>query len=87
MQSARSVADLVYDLSVLDLLLWPTRCALLSTIYAILRLNAGADKSLGERLAASLHDSDFRVRLEGARRVGLLFLTWDDQQSLLTHVL
>ena len=87
MQSARMVADLVYDLSLQDLLLWPTRCALLATIHALLRLNAGAEKSLGARLAASLHDADYRVRLGAARRVGVLFLTWDDQQSLLTHVL
>ncbi|KAF7806084.1 serine/threonine-protein kinase ATM-like [Senna tora] len=80
-----SLGNLVHKLAEFDLD-WFGRVKLIDCICDLVLLNPQTGQSMIERLLMMLQDMDFRVRLFLARRIGILFQTWDGHEELFQDI-
>ncbi|XP_043704321.1 serine/threonine-protein kinase ATM isoform X2 [Telopea speciosissima] len=85
-QSLISLGDLVNKISTLDILDWPGRVQLIDCICNFIVLDPSIGQLMIEKLLVMLRDPDYRVRLLLARRVGVLFQTWDGHDELFLDI-
>ncbi|CAN8254904.1 unnamed protein product [Cochlearia groenlandica] len=77
---------LVNKVSEFGLLGWFGRVRLISCICDFVFLNPQIGQTMIERLLSMLNDSDYRVRVVLARRIGLLFQTWEGHEELFQDI-
>nr|XP_012571741.1 serine/threonine-protein kinase ATM isoform X3 [Cicer arietinum] len=80
-QCFQSIGNVVHNLSKVDLD-WFGRVKLIDCICNLISLHPQIGQTMIERLLLMLNDNDYRVRLSFARRVGVLFQTWDGHEEL-----
>ncbi|XP_045816356.1 serine/threonine-protein kinase ATM isoform X4 [Trifolium pratense] len=87
-QCFESLGNLVHKLSKIDLD-WFGRVKLIDCIFNLISLHpqfcqtmTDENKTIIDRLLLMLNDMDYRVRLSFARRIGVLFQTWDGHDEL-----
>ncbi|XP_042498310.1 serine/threonine-protein kinase ATM isoform X2 [Macadamia integrifolia] len=85
-QSLISLGDLINKISTLDILNWPGRVQLIDCICKFIVLDPPIGQVMIEKLLVMLRDPDYRVRLLLARRVGVLFQTWDGHDELFLDI-
>ncbi|KAK7281904.1 hypothetical protein RIF29_10269 [Crotalaria pallida] len=79
------LGNVVNKLSEVDLD-WFGRVKLIDCICHLVLLNPQIGQTMIERLLLMLKDSDYRVRLFLARRIGVLFQTWDGHEELFQDI-
>lgn len=84
-QSLSSLGDLVNKISEFDLD-WFGRIKLIDCICKLIGLNPQIGQTMIGKLLTMLRDIDYRVRFFLARRVGLLFQTWDGHNELFNDI-
>ncbi|KAJ1384475.1 Armadillo-type fold, partial [Sesbania bispinosa] len=80
-----SLGNVVHKLSEVDLD-WFGRVKLIDCICSLISLHPQIGQTMIERLLLMLHDMDYRVRLFLARRIGVLFQTWDGHEELFQDI-
>ncbi|KAF5476799.1 hypothetical protein F2P56_003496 [Juglans regia] len=80
------LGDLVNKVSVLDLLDWFGRVRLIDCICDFVLLHPQIGQTMIEGLLVLLRDPDYRVRFFLARRLGVLFQTWDGHEELFQDI-
>ncbi|KAK7350621.1 hypothetical protein VNO77_09440 [Canavalia gladiata] len=80
-----SLGNLVHKLSEVDLD-WFGRVKLIDCICNLVLLHPQIGQTMIERLLLMLKDMDYRVRLFLARRIGVLFQTWDGHEELFQDI-
>ncbi|KAL8261037.1 hypothetical protein R6Q59_025086 [Mikania micrantha] len=86
-QSLVPLGDLVNKIAENDQFDWCGRVKLIDCICDFVSLNPQISQTMIEKLLLMLKDPDFRVRLSLARRIGLLFQTWDGHDELFQDIL
>ncbi|KAI3807033.1 hypothetical protein L1987_22953 [Smallanthus sonchifolius] len=86
-QSLVPLGDLVNKIAENDQLDWCGRVKLIDCICDFVSLNPQISQTMIEKLLLMLKDSDFRVRFSLARRIGVLFQTWDGHDELFQDIL
>lgn len=81
-QSLISLGDLVKKVADYDLFDWFGRVKLIDCICKFVLLKPQVGQTMIEKLLMMLRDPDYRVRLTLARRIGILFQTWDGHDEL-----
>ncbi|KAL3824832.1 hypothetical protein ACJIZ3_020861 [Penstemon smallii] len=81
-----SLGDLVYKVSENSFLDWYDRAKLVDCICNFVSLRPQIAQLMIEKLFTLLRDPDFRVRFCLARRIGVLFQTWDGHFELFQDV-
>ncbi|XP_010663180.1 serine/threonine-protein kinase ATM isoform X4 [Vitis vinifera] len=81
-----SLGDLVNRVAEFDFLDWFGRIKLVDCIYDFILLNPQIGQTMIERLLTMLRDQDYRVRFFLARRIGVLFQTWDGHDELFQDI-
>ncbi|XP_072965614.1 serine/threonine-protein kinase ATM isoform X2 [Typha angustifolia] len=76
------LSDLLDKVSEIGLPDWFLRIELIDCISSFISLEPCSAQVMIERLLAMLQDTDYRVRLFLARKVGILFQTWDGHNEL-----
>ncbi|XP_057952318.1 serine/threonine-protein kinase ATM [Malania oleifera] len=84
-QSLTSLGDLVNKFAEFDLD-WPRRVKLIDCICNFVVLSPEIGQIMIERLLMLLRDPDYRVRFFLARRIGVLFQTWDGHNELFQDI-
>ncbi|KAI4336143.1 hypothetical protein L6164_014710 [Bauhinia variegata] len=77
-----SLGNAIHKLVQFDLLDWFGRVKLIDCICNLILLNPQSGQTMIERLLLMLQDVDYRVRLFMARKIGVLFQTWDGHEEL-----
>lgn len=85
-QSLANLGDLLNRLSESSLLDWRGRVKLVLCICDFISLNPLIGQTMIQRLLTLLRDPDYRVRFSLARRIGILFLTWDGHDELFQDI-
>ncbi|KAJ8427338.1 hypothetical protein Cgig2_030603 [Carnegiea gigantea] len=85
-QSLANLGDLLNRLSESSLLDWRGRVKLVHCICDFISLNPLIGQTMIQRLLTLLRDPDYRVRFSLARRIGILFLTWDGHDELFQDI-
>nr|KYP51531.1 Serine/threonine-protein kinase ATM [Cajanus cajan] len=85
MQCFLSLGKVVHKLSEVDLD-WFGRVKLIDCICNLVLLHPQIGQTMIERLFLMLKDMDYRVRLFLARRIGVLFQTWDGHEELFQDI-
>ncbi|XP_027337565.1 serine/threonine-protein kinase ATM [Abrus precatorius] len=80
-----SLGNVVHKLSEVDLD-WCGRVKLIDCICNLVLLHPPIGQTMIERLLLMLKDLDYRVRLFLARRIGVLFQTWDGHEELFQDI-
>ncbi|XP_068483746.1 serine/threonine-protein kinase ATM isoform X2 [Phaseolus vulgaris] len=80
-----SLGNVVLKLSEVDLD-WFGRVKLIDSICNLVLLDPQIGQTMIERLLFMLKDMDYRVRLFLARRIGVLFQTWDGHEELFQDI-
>ncbi|KAH1111940.1 hypothetical protein GYH30_010343 [Glycine max] len=80
-----SLGNVVHKLSEVDLN-WFGRVKLIDCICNLVLLHPQIGQTMIERLLLMLKDMDYRVRLFLARRIGVLFQTWDGHEELFQDI-
>ncbi|KAJ0047583.1 hypothetical protein Pint_15443 [Pistacia integerrima] len=80
------LGDLVSKVAEFDLLDWSGRVKLIDCIFDFISLTPHIGQSMIERILLMLQDPDYRVRLFLARRIGVLFQTWDGHEELFQDI-
>lgn len=78
----RRLGALVNKIAEFGLLDWSGRVKLIDCICDFVLVTPQVGQTLIERLLSMLQDPDYRVRLFLARRIGVLFQTWDGHGEL-----
>ncbi|XP_071734165.1 serine/threonine-protein kinase ATM [Rutidosis leptorrhynchoides] len=86
-QSLVPLGALVNKIADNDQFDWFGRVKLIDCIYNFVLLNPQISQTMVEKLLLMLRDPDFRVRISLARRVGVLFQTWDGHDELFQDIL
>ncbi|CAI9106195.1 OLC1v1005280C2 [Oldenlandia corymbosa var. corymbosa] len=81
-----SLQNLVNKISETTLFDWHGRCKLIGCICDFMLLNPGIGQPMIEKLFLMLQDSDYRVRICLARRIGVLFQIWDGHYELFQDI-
>ncbi|KAH6798041.1 Serine/Threonine-kinase ATM-like protein [Perilla frutescens var. hirtella] len=81
-----SLGDLVNRISANSFLDWYDRTKLIDCICNFVSLRPQIAQSMIEKLFMLLRDPDYRVRIFLARRIGVLFQTWDGHFELFQDV-
>ncbi|KAL1222123.1 Serine/threonine-protein kinase ATM [Cardamine amara subsp. amara] len=77
---------IVNKVSEFGLLGWFGRVKLINCICDLVLLNPQTGQTMIERLLLMLNDSDYRVRFVLARKIGILFQTWDGHEALFQDI-
>nr|XP_029123739.1 serine/threonine-protein kinase ATM isoform X3 [Elaeis guineensis] len=77
-----ALCDMVNTVAEIGLPDWFVRVQLIDCICCFVLLEPHSAQVMIEKLLAMLQDTDYRVRLFLARKVGVLFLTWDGHNEL-----
>ncbi|PON35174.1 Phosphatidylinositol 3-kinase, Vps34 type, partial [Parasponia andersonii] len=85
-QSLIHMGDLVIKISEFDHLEWSGRVKLSDCIYDFVLLSPQIGQAMIERLLLMLRDTDYRVRFSVARRIGVLFQTWEGHEELFQDI-
>ncbi|XP_058091812.1 serine/threonine-protein kinase ATM isoform X2 [Magnolia sinica] len=85
-QNLVPLGDLVNKVVEIGLIDWSARVKLIDCICYFVMLDPRIAQAMIERLLAMLQDTDYRVRLFLARRVGVLFQTWDGHDELFQDI-
>ncbi|KAK1363096.1 serine/threonine-protein kinase ATM, partial [Heracleum sosnowskyi] len=85
-ESFISLGDLLRKLAEYDLLDWVGRVKLVDCICSFISLKPQIGQTMVEKLLVMLQDPDYRVRLNLARRIGVLFQTWDGHDELFRDI-
>ncbi|XP_017218492.1 serine/threonine-protein kinase ATM [Daucus carota subsp. sativus] len=85
-ESFISLGDLLRKLAEYDLLDWVGRVKLVDCICNYILLKPQIGQTMVEKLLVMLQDPDYRVRLNLARRIGVLFQTWDGHDELFRDI-
>ncbi|XP_052731785.1 serine/threonine-protein kinase ATM isoform X6 [Vigna angularis] len=80
-----SLGNVVHKLSEVDLD-WFGRVKLIDSICNLVLLDPQIGQTMIERLLLMLKDMDYRVRLFLARRISILFQTWDGHEELFQDI-
>ncbi|GAV63786.1 PI3_PI4_kinase domain-containing protein/FAT domain-containing protein/FATC domain-containing protein, partial [Cephalotus follicularis] len=80
------LGDLVSKVAEYDLLDWCGRIKLIDCICNFISLSPQIGQRMIERLLVMLRDPDYRVRFFLARRIGVLFQTWDGHEELFQDI-
>ncbi|XP_027942226.1 serine/threonine-protein kinase ATM [Vigna unguiculata] len=80
-----ALGNFVHKLSEVDLD-WFGRVKLIDSICNLVLLDPQIGQTMIERLLLMLKDMDYRVRLFLARRIGILFQTWDGHEELFQDI-
>ncbi|KVH98208.1 Armadillo-type fold [Cynara cardunculus var. scolymus] len=86
-QSLVPLGDLVNKIAENDQFDWSGRVKLIDCICNFVLLNPQISQAMIEKLLLMLRDPDFRVRFSLARRIGVLFQTWDGHDELFQDIL
>ncbi|KAF5817319.1 putative non-specific serine/threonine protein kinase [Helianthus annuus] len=86
-QSLVPLGDLVNKIAENDQLDWCSRVKIVDCICDFVSLNPQISQTMIEKLLLMLRDPDFRVRFSLARRIGVLFQTWDGHDELFQDIL
>ncbi|KAI3684521.1 hypothetical protein L6452_33745 [Arctium lappa] len=86
-QSLVALGDLVNKIAENDQFDWFGRVKLIDCICNFVLLNPQISQAMVEKLLLMLRDPDFRVRFSLARRIGVLFQTWDGHDELFQDIL
>ncbi|XP_076932541.1 serine/threonine-protein kinase ATM-like isoform X2 [Bidens hawaiensis] len=86
-QSLVPLGDLVNKIAENDQFDWCGRVKLIDCICDFVSLNPQIGQTMIEKLLLMLRDPDFRVRFSLARRIGVLFQTWDGHDELFQDIL
>ncbi|KAH7550461.1 hypothetical protein JRO89_XS13G0195400 [Xanthoceras sorbifolium] len=78
--------QLVNKVAEFDLLDWFGRVKLIDCICDFVLLNPQISQTMIERLLLMLQDPDYQVRFFLARRIGVLFQTWDGHEELFQDI-
>ncbi|KAL9265361.1 Serine/threonine-protein kinase ATM-like protein [Drosera capensis] len=81
-----SLRDLVSEVYKSNLLDWHGRLKLVDCICDFISLFPLISQAMAENLIKLLCDPDYRVRLSLARRIGVLFQTWDGHDELFQDI-
>ncbi|KAK1427643.1 hypothetical protein QVD17_16334 [Tagetes erecta] len=81
------LGDLVNKIAESDQVDWSGRVKLIDCICDFVSLNPQISQTMIEKLLLMLRDPDFRVRFSLARRIGVLFQTWDGHDELFQDIL
>ncbi|CAB4280796.1 unnamed protein product [Prunus armeniaca] len=81
-QNLMHLGDVVNKVAECDLLDWFGRAKLINCICDFVLLSPQIGQTLIERLLLMLQDPDYRVRFSLARRIDVLFQTWDGHEEL-----
>ncbi|KAL9337902.1 hypothetical protein Peur_069671 [Populus x canadensis] len=76
------LGELVNKIAEFGLLDWSGRVRLIDCFCDFVLLNPQIGQTMIERLFLMLQDPDYRVRFSLARRIGVLFQTWDGHDEL-----
>ncbi|GAY47387.1 hypothetical protein CUMW_104190 [Citrus unshiu] len=82
----RHLGTLVNKIAEFGLLDWSGRVKLIDCICYFVLVTPQVGQTLIERLLSMLQDPDYRVRLFLARRIGVLFQTWDGHGELFQDI-
>ncbi|KAH9720220.1 serine/threonine-protein kinase ATM [Citrus sinensis] len=82
----RHLGALVNKIAEFGLLDWSGRVKLIDCICYFVLVTPQVGQTLIERLLSMLQDPDYRVRLFLARRIGVLFQTWDGHGELFQDI-
>ncbi|XP_056686258.1 serine/threonine-protein kinase ATM isoform X2 [Spinacia oleracea] len=85
-KSLMPLGDLMNKVAECNLLDWLGRRKLVDCICDIICLNPLIGQTMIQRLFTLLKDPDYRVRFILARRIGILFLTWDGHDVLFQDI-
>uniref|UniRef100_A0A803L8L9 non-specific serine/threonine protein kinase n=1 Tax=Chenopodium quinoa TaxID=63459 RepID=A0A803L8L9_CHEQI len=85
-KSLLPLGDLLNKVAESNLLDWFGRRKLVDCICDFIRLNPLIGQTMIQRLFILLKDPDYRVRFILARRIGILFLTWDGHDVLFQDI-
>ncbi|KAL5723782.1 non-specific serine/threonine protein kinase [Ranunculus cassubicifolius] len=85
-QSIASIGDLLNKIADVDVLDWSGRVVLADCICNLLILDPQTGQTMIEKLLRMLQDTDWRVRLFLAKRVGLLFQLWEGHDELFLDI-
>ncbi|XP_038683516.1 serine/threonine-protein kinase ATM isoform X2 [Tripterygium wilfordii] len=85
-QILMQLGDMVNKVAVYDLLDWRGRVKLLECICNYILINPQIGQAMIERMLLMLRDPDYRVRFFVARRLGILFQTWDGHEELFQDI-
>ncbi|KAI4341398.1 hypothetical protein MLD38_026128 [Melastoma candidum] len=85
-KSVQQMGELLNEVAKVDLLNWAGRIELVGGICELLLLHPKVGEMLIARLLIILHDCDYRVRLSLARRIDVLFQTWDGHKELFEDI-
>lgn len=85
-QNLAPLRDLVNKVAENSLLDWSARIKLVECICYFVLLDPRIAQVMIERLLGMLQDADYRVRLFLARRIGVLFQTWDGHDELFLDI-
>ncbi|KAK9073522.1 hypothetical protein SSX86_007846 [Deinandra increscens subsp. villosa] len=86
-QTLVPLGDLVNKIAENDQFDWCDRLKLIDCICDFVSLNPQIGQAMIEKLLLMLKDPDFRVRFSLARRIGVLFQTWDGHDELFQDIL
>ncbi|KAI3512910.1 hypothetical protein L1887_20232 [Cichorium endivia] len=86
-QSLVPLGDLIIKIAENDQFDWFGRVKLIDCICNFVLLNPQIGQAMIEKLLSMLRDPDFRVRFSLARRIGVLFQTWDGHDELFQDIL
>ncbi|XP_031372225.1 serine/threonine-protein kinase ATM isoform X2 [Punica granatum] len=85
-QDFTQLGELVMKVAEVDLLDWSGRVKLVDSICDFILLCPKVGQMLIERLLLMLRDSDYRVRVCVARRIGVLFQTWEGHMEMFQDI-
>ncbi|XP_077244126.1 serine/Threonine-kinase ATM-like protein isoform X2 [Tasmannia lanceolata] len=85
-ENLEPLGELLMKAAEVGLLDWSARVKLIDCICYFVLLDPRIAQAIIERLIAMLQDTEYRVRLFLAKRVGVLFLTWDGHQELFQDI-
>ncbi|KAF5201731.1 Serine/threonine-protein kinase ATM, partial [Thalictrum thalictroides] len=85
-KSIASLGDLVNKIADVDVLDWSGRVLLVDCICSFVMLDPQIGEAMIDKLLRMLQDSDYRVRLFLARRIGVLFQKWEGHDELFQDI-
>ncbi|XP_052181201.1 serine/threonine-protein kinase ATM isoform X3 [Diospyros lotus] len=85
-QSLIFLGDLLNKVAETDLFDWSGRSKLIDCICNFILLRPQLGQAMIEKLLVMLRDPDYRVRFCLARRIGILFQTWDGHYELFQDI-
>ncbi|XP_022135092.1 serine/threonine-protein kinase ATM isoform X3 [Momordica charantia] len=80
------IGKIVNRIAEADLLDWLGRIKLIDCICDLILINPQIGQTMIERLFVMLRDPEYRVRFSLAKRIGVLFQTWDGHEELFQDI-